>query len=297
MKNTQKKPDFPVSEHPVFITITDFTTRKSLNVMLVREAPKFFENGYIQPEYQMKEEELYIKNLVHDLQQKNKDKMYFMYSGVSNSNGRTINWWKIIYDDVIKMKFYYRNKIGKHGNINIHPDKDKFLHSDDGMIAINNIDSYREKFAEIGVSSKYINPFVVEFDTGKVFSDEELDVFRNAKRNAIKTFEEWNSPKNLDTDYKTALNFLSSKKEVMLHQNKNDVTLEMQLLTKSIFNLRLLYHEYCNGVIKRLTWQDDSCQEITVAEVCLQEIIEYKQNLIKLCLDIQEGLEKLKPSL
>lgn len=300
LNSTRAEVTVPIVKKPTFITKTDPNTRQPIKVMMARPVPtgKKYEKGFVQPGYQCKEEYFYVKWMVYELQKKYPQNLYVMFSSVdTKKDGTNVFWWKIIGPDVLKYKFFYRVKIMANKPVKTLTDKDKIFHSDDGVASINNIDWLRQKFKEIGVESSYLGLFVVEFRTDRLFSNEELDNFRNYHGNIMKKFRELNQPKNIDVDYKVALTKLDACVHLIITHIKSYEEYEIRLLSKLVHNARGEYHFYCNGKINRATWQLRSTNILDELEVSLQAIVDHQQNLGRAALRAQEQINAMRPSL
>lgn len=290
----------PLVKNPVFITKTDPNTRKPIKVMKARSVPrsKKYEKGFVQPGYQCKEEYFYIKARIYELQKRNPENLYAMFSSIdTKKDGTKIFWWKFIGTDVLKYKYYYRAKILQTKPVKTLDDKDKIFHSNDGIASVNSIDWLRDKFHTIGIESSYVGLFIVEFRTDRRFTEDELMNYRNYHGNIIKKFRELNQPKNIDVDYKIALTKLDEHINIMINHVRNREEYELRLLPRLAHELRAEYHYYCNGKKDRTTWQTHSTIILDEMEVSLQAIVEHHQNLGRTALRAQEQINTMRPSL
>lgn len=290
----------PLVKKPTFITKTDPNTRKPIKVMRARPVPKGkkYEKGFVQPDYQCKEEYFYVKAMVFELQRRHPENLYAMFSSVDRKkDGTLVYWWKFINEDVLKYKHYYRAKILQKKPVRSNEDKDKIFHSNDGIASINNIDWLRDKFREIGIESSYVGLFIVEFRAGRLFSSDEITNYRNFHGNILKKFRELNQPKNLDTEYKIAMTKLDEHLRVMISHVRSKDEYEARLLPRLVHEVRLEYHNYCNGKKSRLSWQARSTDLLDEIEVSLQIITEHYQNVGRIALRAQEQISAMRPSL
>ena len=298
LKEGKNAVTIPLVKKPTFITKTDPNTRRPIKVMKARPVPrsKKYEKGFVQPDYQCKEEYFFVKATVFELQRRHPERLYAMFSSIDRKkDGSLTYWWKIIGPDAIKYKHYYRAKILQRKPAKILQDKDKIFHSADGIVSINSIDWLRSKFREIGIESSYIGLFIVEFRAGRLFSEAEMMNYRNYHGNIVKKFYELNQPKNLDAEYKVALTKLDEIVGIITNHSRDDY--EIKLLPRYIHELRTIYHLYCNGKLERLAWQTRSTAILDEMEVSLQSIVDHHQNLGYTALRAQEKITDMRPSL
>lgn len=298
-KASASKVTVPLDPHPTYITKTDPNTHRPIKVMVERPVPtgKEYEKGFVQPDYQNKEEYFYVKAHVFELQKEHPENLYAMFSSVVVKDDSVIYWWKIIGPNALEYKFCYRSKIAGNRPARTSDDKDKIFHSEDGIASINSIDWLRKQFKAIGIDSSYVGLFVVEFRTNHRFSEAELENFRNYYNNIIKKFHELNQPKNLDVEYKNAFHKLDNCILVILDHAKHRDEYDIYCLAVLIHNLRGSYHAYCNSKLNREAWQTESSDILDDMEVCLQAIVDHHQNLGRTALRAQEQINAMRPSL
>ncbi|MBR2709811.1 hypothetical protein IKE72_01890 [Candidatus Saccharibacteria bacterium] len=290
----------PETKKPTFITKTDPRTHQPIKVMVERPVPtgKKYEKGFIQPDYQFKEEYFYIKWRIYELQRQHPENLYAMFSASDvKKDGAIVYWWKFIGPDVLKYKFFYRPKIANRKPCHVVNDADKIFQSEDGVASINSIDWLRTKMREIGIESRYLGLFIVEFSTDQIFSEVELNNFRNYHGNIVKKFQELNQPKNIDVEYKRALTKLDSEILLIIGHVKDRHEYAVRQLEERIHRVRTGYHFYCNGKISRASWQTNSSGYLDEMEVCLQAILDHHQNLGRAALRAQEQINIMRPSL